>query len=450
MDFSAHNPRSLNALSLAARTNDVANLRRLLRKVNPNNVDNRGWTCLHEAAYNDSFECLKIILKHRTCRPLVESHEGHTALYVACLNTTSTRCIKYLLENVKDIANYGSREGFTPLHLVSRQGRTDVLQMLIEHGAILNNEDLDGDTPLHEACMAEQPEIVNILLHAGAHPELPDANNVTPLHMACSRGSFESVKYLFPFISEINPVDFNVNTPLMTACHGENEDIIQFLLENGGDPNVQNIYYKMAINLAVERGLVRGFKLLFEATNRDEIKIDFVYTALSASYLNTEIIDTILASDLHPDYFLFTKPWRIETNLQLQQMQCYVGPIQPTKELRAYKTFAPLATFLNIAEYIYQLSVDKFNELFYLFLMKGLLVNSTYKNEMPPLVWLHYCPHAVCFDYVSVHSLLLLLCKCYNLLHQNYTCTAFSICLRQRLLIYAWYLFMHALFIKIL
>lgn len=399
MDFSSHNPRSSNALSLAARANDVPNLRRLLKKINPNCVDNRGWTCLHEAAFHDSFECLQMILQRRNCRPLVESHEGHTALYVACLNTFSIKCIEYLLQNVDDIANYGSKEGFTPLHLVSRQGRTDVLQLLIDHGAIVNVVDFDGDTPLHEACLAKQPEIANILLHAGAQPDVPNDRKATPLHMACSRGCLDTVKHLYPFITDINTQDINGDTPLMTACYGENEDVIQFLLEHGGDPNKENHYEKMAIDLALERGLVRGFKLIFEATDKDKMSSHLVYISLSPGYLNIDIVDTILSSDLDPEFFLFSKPWMTDEDVTLEE--AYRSIVQPN-EPSSYNTNAPLCAFLNIAEYIYKLSVEKFYELFCLVMTKGMLVNAAQVDEMPPLVWLHYCPHSDCFEYVSV------------------------------------------------
>lgn len=46
---------NFKALSVALRSKDV----------NVNTADNAGWTPLHNAAYYNSIDCLKLLIKHR-------------------------------------------------------------------------------------------------------------------------------------------------------------------------------------------------------------------------------------------------------------------------------------------------------------------------------------------------------------------------------------------------
>lgn len=389
MDFSSHNPLTSNALNLAARTNDVPSVKRLLKKINPNCVDNRGWTCLHEAANSDSYESLSLILKHPDCRPLAETHEGHTALYVACRNRCSINTIKLLLDNVKNIANYSSTEGVTPLHISSGQGRIDVMQMLIDYGAQVDVQDFDGDTPLHEACLGKRHEAVKFLLHAGANPQIQNEQLFTPLHIACSTGSLQSVQNLLYFTHDINQRISSGDTPLMVALHGHNDSLIYFLLDNGADPNLTNFDDKLALDIALDIGFSSAFKVLLSVTNEEFINQNIVSRACKPHYFTCEILEGLLTSNLGPKFFEYTEA-------------CPPTSAEPICNfVPSYQTHAPLNSYLNICEYMYKMAPDKFRDFFYMFLMRGVAVNALDANELPPLVYIHYCSHGACFEEVS-------------------------------------------------
>ncbi|XP_030036706.2 ankyrin repeat and SOCS box protein 3-like [Manduca sexta] len=385
MDFSSHNPSTSNSLNIAARKDDVKILQRLLKKINPNCVDNRGWTCLHEAAYNDSYDCLLAILNHPACRPLVQTYEGHTALYLAVRNRCSIRTIKLLLDHVKDIANYGSTEGVTPLHVVSGQGRIDVMQLLIDYGAMIDVQDFDGDTPLHDAVLEMQPAAVACLLHAGANPEIQnDPGCYTPFHLACYRGCLETVQIIYPFVTDINQVTKSGYSALMLALGGVTEKIIDFLLENGADPHLKNCDDEMALDLALNNGYDLLFEKIFRVTDKKKINRNIILRACKPHYFKTRILEILLNGDLGPEFFDINESFYV----LLEQ----IGDLCPT-----YQVNAPLNWFLNICSYIYDTSPDKFREFFYLFLMHGMGVNAANVNECPPIVYIHYCIHSTCF-----------------------------------------------------
>lgn len=388
MDFSSLNPITSNALNLAARLNNVEVVKRLLKKMNPNCIDNRGWTSVHEAAANDSYESLLLILEHADCRPLAETHEGHTALYLACRHNSSMQTIKALLDSVEDIANYGSTESVTPLHVASAQGKIDVIQILIDYGAIIDVQDFDGDTPLHDAALATQKEAVAVLLHAGAQPEIKNETNYTPFHLACYKGCYETIQSLFPFVTDINQRGLNGDTPLILAVQGYNDDIIHFLLKNRADPHIRNDNGDLALNLALRMGYHSIFKTLLNAMDTDKICRDIVLYACKPHYFRFEILNDLLNYDLGSEFFDFVETFHVT----LEQ----IGDLRPT-----YLTSTPLNSYLNICQYIYNHSPEKFRDFFYLFLMRGVAVDALDINECPPLVYIHYCAHNACFEEVS-------------------------------------------------
>jgi len=56
----------------------------------------------------------------------------------------------------------------TPLHYASEHGHTDVIQLLIDHGADIDAKNKWGTTPLHLASSHGHTEIVKLLKANGA------------------------------------------------------------------------------------------------------------------------------------------------------------------------------------------------------------------------------------------------------------------------------------------
>lgn len=381
MDFSAQNPATSNALSLAARQNDVNNVARLLQSLNPNCVDNRGWTSLHEAAYFDSYDSMLLLLKAPRIRPRAETHEGHTALYLACKNCCSIKTIKALLDAVRNIANYGSTEGVTPLHIAATQGNVELIQLLLEYNAIINVQDFDGDTPLHEAALAGQHKALITLLYAGADPEITNSpGGFTPFHLACCKGYFPNIESLLPFVYDINQQTSTGDTALHYAVYGAcGIDVLNYLLDNGADPNIMNSSKEMPIDLALNSN-AEVFKKLLLATDRQKINKNLVVNACKPHMFKFDILEILLYSDLGPDFFNVDR-----------QFNAHVSRGCLTRT--TYLTHAPLNSYLYVSAYIYKKSPEKFREFFYLYLMQGVSVNSISATECPPLVYAHYVYH---------------------------------------------------------
>jgi len=66
------------------------------------------------------------------------------------------------------------------LHGVANLCRLEFCRMLLEHKAAINIPRDDGETPLHAASRNGHTEVVRLLLEHGADPHARDRNDQTP------------------------------------------------------------------------------------------------------------------------------------------------------------------------------------------------------------------------------------------------------------------------------
>lgn len=110
------------------------------------------------------------------------NEKGETGLHQACISGNFPQ-VRRLLDqkhpvNVRDFA------GWMPLHEAANHGHIEIVRLLIERGASINDKGgkmCDGVTALHDACGNGCLEVVELLLEAGANATMRTDLLETPL-----------------------------------------------------------------------------------------------------------------------------------------------------------------------------------------------------------------------------------------------------------------------------
>nr|XP_046916564.1 LOW QUALITY PROTEIN: poly [ADP-ribose] polymerase tankyrase-2-like [Dermatophagoides farinae] len=202
---------------------------------------------------------------------------GNTALHVAVsLNCQSIsnpqmtpklhkQIIDLLIRKSPGIVNEKNGKFLTPLHLASDRGYTDLMEVLLKHGAKINAVDSLGQTALHRASRNGQLCSVQTLLSYGADLMLVNIHGLTAEQMAAteqvqkliashrltSRGNPEhqlleasrqgeldlvrTILSKYPHLVNCRDVDGRQSTPLHFAAGYNRIDVVEYLLEHGAD-----------------------------------------------------------------------------------------------------------------------------------------------------------------------------------------------------------------------
>ena len=214
--------------------------------------DSFGDTPLHRAFYEDNNEVVEAMFQgHGQCKANPTDRSGISHLHIACLRGFKD-AIKTILEhNDADIYGGISRmhskwTGYGPLHFAVEHGSVEAVQLLLDHGAPLEDINKYGWTPLLLAVfLRDDTSIAQILLDAGAKINNQGLKPFggTPLHVAAQLEHTNHVKLLLERGADPNAIGYWW-TPLHVACFKLNVDIARLLLEHGADPNVKQLDQK--------------------------------------------------------------------------------------------------------------------------------------------------------------------------------------------------------------
>lgn len=138
----------------------------------------------------------------QTTIPEKKNEKGETPIIPACAKG-NVKLVLSLLKQGHSV-NAGDALGWTALHEASNYGYVDVVNVLLDHGADINNRGgpcCEGITPLHDAAACGHLEVIDCLLDRGANPLVRTNNGETPLDslIACrNRVILEEKKELEP------------------------------------------------------------------------------------------------------------------------------------------------------------------------------------------------------------------------------------------------------------
>ncbi len=253
------------ALDVAAQCGQMDAVRLLVEAgADARHRDNNGMTALHFASYEGHDDAALYLLEHGA-DPAAATNRGSVALHGAALRG-STPTVAVLLEHGVP-ANARNAGGFTPL-LSGTAGQADaeLVRLLLEHGAWVDDRDLEGTTALHNAAWRGNLDVVRYLIEQGASIDaLMNGGGNTALHNAASTGNIEVVRALLDAGSQADCRTTWGATPLQWAARQGGEDVVQLLLERGADPRSVSNDGMTAFLAAIDSGHLPAARLLVDA-----------------------------------------------------------------------------------------------------------------------------------------------------------------------------------------
>jgi ankyrin repeat protein len=244
-------------LVAAARSADREALSALLKQgANVDAPDGDGATALHWASYRDDLESADLLIR-AGANVNATNDLGATPLWTASQNGSEAMVKRLLAAGANP--NHALLAGETPLMVAARSGSTVVVEHLLARGANPNAHGSRGQTALMWAVAQQHPGVVKVLLAHGVdiharsnrvsmvqavtpHGYLPYNRDIpfgseTALLFAARVGDLASAKLLVAAGANVDDADAWGISAVTLAAHSGFQEVVEFLLDNGADPN---------------------------------------------------------------------------------------------------------------------------------------------------------------------------------------------------------------------
>ena len=131
-----------------------------------------------------------------------------------------------LLGAYPELANLSDNQGFSCVHWAAKKGDCEMLQILADSGASLNQ------------------------------PTLSEAR-MMPIHWAASDGKVSSLAFLLEKRQDINAQDANGCTPVVIAAQHNQLHCVVYLIKNGADTTLRDTNGDNVLHWAAYKGFMR-------------------------------------------------------------------------------------------------------------------------------------------------------------------------------------------------
>jgi hypothetical protein len=188
------------------------------------------------------------------------------------MNATEQNAVQVVNQLLADGADPNKTFNRTALHLAVETGRSEIVDLLLAHGADLNARDHLGRAPLFLAVATRRPKIARVLMDAGADATILDQDGTSMLYVALKRGYREIALWTLDNGVDVNAIRANKenSTVLILAASEGDHEMVELLLERGADPSITNKDGKTALDLAVSRETRAHLSEAMTASNKPE------------------------------------------------------------------------------------------------------------------------------------------------------------------------------------
>jgi ankyrin repeat protein len=187
------------------------------------------------------------------------------------------------------------------LHIAAQRGSEEILDYLIQPGLDVNHYDDSGETPLHVAAYSGQVEAMKKLIQSGAEINKPAEDGDMAIHFTAMQRSVEACSYLLGAGASVDALGNRKRTALFYACYHGNLRIVQKLLEHDADPNLRqnngwSSLHAAADNLDITRLLVKKrAKINYQKSDK------WTPLHLAANWDRPSVVEFLLQNGADPD-----------------------------------------------------------------------------------------------------------------------------------------------------
>lgn len=243
----------LSAYHLSIENGSMENVLYCLQtlKIDPHSLTSDHTTPLMLAAKGKSLPVFDYILKLPNTNVNAVDGGGSTALFYAIHNEGNPKIIELLLQNGATI-NHQNFEGNTPVMEALRFGDWDQYVLLKNNGADLtlkNNVGQNVISYLIGSSFYTTGDEVMALINAGVDPNVVDNDGENLAYYAMSRKNMQLLELM-----KTKGVSFDAKNNRGVRPDCSDEQIIRFVIENGGNINREDTWHESYLSSALKKG----------------------------------------------------------------------------------------------------------------------------------------------------------------------------------------------------